>query len=836
MAYQTKSYRKFVATAATAALVASAVAPAASAASVSQFKDVAAKYQDAVKYLVDNGITEGTSKTTFGTYDSVKRGDAAVWIAKALKLDTSKAPDAGFKDVNSRVAGAVNALYAAKIISGKSATSFAPDATLTRGEMAKIIANAYNLESNKDVPFKDLGPTFGPYIKALYEFGITTGTSETTFGTGNNITRGDFAIFLKRASEVAPEVKSVSAINTTTLTLTGTGLKGLKAENLTIAGNTVSEVTSTDGKTATVKLAAALVPDQEYSLVVKVKDVEKTLNFKFTYEVTKAAVVAGTFDDDTKGQKLQLKINDADADFDALKVAGYTVKFVAVDKDNNDVSADFFKDVATGALADSLTIGDYTVQVSVSKGSTVVVSEKQTIKVRNQELAATAVKSYVLTNTNVAEQKSSTLVVGETATIDEITVTANGADFDVTDIDKFKVSSSSPAVVSVSGNTLTANTPGTATISVSYGDVKKDFTVTVANTDRKVAKFTPASTSVAIVGTNGKTATVSVSAVDQYGDLVANAPIYVEAPTSIATSANTTTEADGKATVTLTSVAAGSGVVVLKNDSGTTLGSFGVRVTQHDNVASKRLEIVKKPDDKTYSADNTLDLNADLNVEYALNFYNSENLPNGKADLQADDYKVSYNADIVTIGTAATGLQDKVAIDGENLTITAKAVGSTNVAIYDSANLLVGQFTITVTNTGYSINSVSFKTVPTIDYKNKTITVRDVLDVVSSHNDDIVKGITLNKPTAHAIRIDEATGELYIDADGNGLYTPGEVVLATVTGEVASGATNLQVGAFDIFTGITTTATGDKGTVIFKVLENDGKTIKASTSVNVDVK
>lgn len=215
MAYQTKSYRKFVATAATAALVASAVAPAASAAS--QFKDVAAKYQDAVKYLVDNKITEGTSATTFGTYDSVKRGDAAVWIARALGLDTTNAPNAGFTDVNSRVAGAVNALYAAKIISGKSATSFAPDATLTRGEMAKIIANAYELESDKDVPFKDLGPTFGPYIKALYEFGITTGTSETTFGTGSNITRGDFAIFLKRASEVEldPAVKSVTAISAT---------------------------------------------------------------------------------------------------------------------------------------------------------------------------------------------------------------------------------------------------------------------------------------------------------------------------------------------------------------------------------------------------------------------------------------------------------------------------------------------------------------------------------------------------------------------------------------------------------------------------------------------
>jgi len=364
--------------------------------------------------------------------------------------------------------------------------------------------------------------------------------------------------------------------------------------------------------------------------------------------------------------------------------------------------------------------------------------------------------------------------------------------------------------------------------------LKKDFTVTVSNTARKVSKFTPASSSVAIVGTTAKTATVSVSAVDQYGDLVVGAPITVEVPSIVTSPSPVTTGANGKVNVVLTSAAAGSGVVVLKNASGTTLGSFGVRVTQHDNVASKRLELVKKPADPTYSADNTLDLDADVNVEYALNLFNSEGLPNGTQDLST--YKVSYNADVVTIGAAATGLQDKQVIGTSNLTVTAKAPGSTNVAVYDAANLLVGQFTVTVTNTGYSINSVSFKSVPTIDYKGKAITVRDVLDIVASHNDDIVKGITLNKATAHAIRIDEATAELYIDADGNGLYTAGEVKLATVTAEVVTGATNLPVGPIaDVFTGVTTSASGDKGTVVFKVMTGP-TTIKASTSVNVDVK
>jgi hypothetical protein len=214
MAYQPKSYRKFVATAATATLVASAVVPAVSAASVSDFTDVPSKYQDAVKYLVDNGITQGTTKTTFGTSDNVKRGDAAIWLTKALGLDTTNAAPSGFTDTG-RYDAAVSVLKAKNILGGKTATTFDPNGLLTRGEMAKILANAYELESDAAVPFTDLGPNFGPYIKALYAYEITGGKTPTTFGTSEKITRGDLAIFLKKAAEVevAPAVESVMAIN-----------------------------------------------------------------------------------------------------------------------------------------------------------------------------------------------------------------------------------------------------------------------------------------------------------------------------------------------------------------------------------------------------------------------------------------------------------------------------------------------------------------------------------------------------------------------------------------------------------------------------------------------
>ena len=846
--------RKFVATAASAALVASAIVPVASAAGFSDQSKISDWAVSSVAHAVEKGYMKGVDANNFDPQGTVSKATVAQVIYNALGLKPVE--EGKFSDVTKGewYTDAVNALAAKGYVTGTDKGTFEPNKPVTLAEAAKMIVDALGLKGTADLSgFADANdvPTWAnAAIQALVANKYITGGSvngKLVLDPNSNLTRErlakTFVAVAVDTIEAKPTIAAVTATSATTLTLTGTGLDKLKAEDIKVQGNTVSSVTSENGKTAVVKLSAALVPDQEYTLEVKNEYQEASFKFTFGFVVSKVDVVAGTFDDDTKGQRVKLNVNDAPADFESLRVAGYSVNFVAVDSTNN--SAAIFADATTGLLNEAVTEGDYTVQVSVSKGSTVVVSEKQTIKVRNQELSASAVKGHVLTNLNatVAKQNSSTLVVGESATVDEITVTANGADFDVTDSTKFKVSSSNPAVVSVSGNTLSANTPGTATISVTYGDVKRDFTVTVANAARNLAKLTPAQSSVAIVGTSSKTASVSVSAVDQYGDLIANQAFKVELPTTgfVTGAATATTDTTGKVSITLTSAAAGSGSVVLKSNGGTTLGSFGVRVTQHDNVGSKRLEVVKYPADATYSVDNTLDLSADVNLEYALNLYNTEGLPNGSQDLST--YKVSYNASIITIGSDATlvGNQDKQVIGTTNLTINAKAVGSTTVAVYDATNLLVGTLTVTVTNTGYSINGVTFKSVPVIDYKNKAITADDVLDTVAvaAGKDRIVKGITLSKATAHQTRIN-AAGEIYIDANGNGTQDLAtEATLATVKADVVTGSTITGVTPgpiTDIFTGVTATASGDKGTVIFKVVANNGTTIISSTAVTVNVK
>lgn len=272
MAYQPKSYRKFVATAATATLVASAIAPVAGAAS--NFEDVAPKYKDAVDYLVNNNITQGTTPTTFGTHDNIKRGDLAIWLAKALKLDTASAPASGFEDTaGTRYDAAVSVLKAKGIVSGKSETSYAPSAYVTRGEMAIMLSRAYELSTDEKAPFTDMG-AYAPYINGLYAYEITTGKTPETFGTALNITRGDLAIFLKRAAEVVKEVKveSVAAAGAKKFEVKFNSAVDTSKASITVKKGTsnvaVSKVTfSDDKKTAVVEMNSKLT-EGKYTVTV----------------------------------------------------------------------------------------------------------------------------------------------------------------------------------------------------------------------------------------------------------------------------------------------------------------------------------------------------------------------------------------------------------------------------------------------------------------------------------------------------------------------------------------------------------------------------------------
>jgi hypothetical protein len=510
MAYKSKSYRKFIATGTTAALVASAIAPAASAAD-HPFTDVNTNYDEAVSYLYSNDITKGYTDTTFGTYMSLTRGNAAVIIANALGLDTENAADAGFEDVNSRVAGAVNALVEAGIMDGFSDTEFRPDAELSRGAMAKILVNAYGLEDQAvDTPFTDLTSTFGSYIEALYGAGITTGKTETTFGTNQEILRGEFAVLLYKSinwSDLTPEVSTVKSSSSTEFTVNFEEAieEGVEVEDLMLDVVVVLE----DGTEVMPEVTGAKISEDRKSVTVmhanndldglKGTIIVNGVDGEFDYSAPKVSSATAV-----NGKELVIKFNQAVDKDDAALIEKYSLtgdgftgfESATVSKDGKTVTLTA-KDVinvsnatleikpiktkadakvSTEKYVTLFTFKDTvapTVATVVAKGTEAVITftealkSEGTVSLNGSKITDYVVSGKTLTIKNLVAEKSYKLdVVGATDAAGNM---AGQTTVNFT-VEKPVVDSSKPTVASsVSGNMLTLAfseevTPGTVTI------------------------------------------------------------------------------------------------------------------------------------------------------------------------------------------------------------------------------------------------------------------------------------------------------------------------------------------------------------------------------------
>lgn len=169
----------------------------------SLFTDVAgsAFYAPAVGWLAANGITNGTSPTTFSPDDPVTRGQMAAFLYRYAG-EPGGAPENPFADVarNRYFARPIDWLYAQGITTGTSTTSFSPDQVVSRGQMATFL---WRMEGEQAAPvagFADVSRSryYAEAVDWLYDRGITTGTSSTTFSPEDPVTRGQMATFLWR--------------------------------------------------------------------------------------------------------------------------------------------------------------------------------------------------------------------------------------------------------------------------------------------------------------------------------------------------------------------------------------------------------------------------------------------------------------------------------------------------------------------------------------------------------------------------------------------------------------------------------------------------------------
>ena len=161
-----------------------------------------AYFYEAVKWAVDKGITNGLSDTTFGPYESCTRAQIVTFLWRAAGSPEPKAMSS-FTDVpaNAYYAKAVAWAVENGITNGMTETTFAPDATCTRGQSVTFLYRALKGTASGSANFTDVKSDafYADAINWAVKNDVTNGTSNTTFSPNADCTRAEIVTFLYRA-------------------------------------------------------------------------------------------------------------------------------------------------------------------------------------------------------------------------------------------------------------------------------------------------------------------------------------------------------------------------------------------------------------------------------------------------------------------------------------------------------------------------------------------------------------------------------------------------------------------------------------------------------------
>lgn len=172
------------------------------------FKDVSADHYaaDSIDYLVDRGILAGVGNDQFGMGQPLTRWQAVLLLNRANHVSLENRPGPGFTDVpkNYKYYNEIAAAVEEGLFGGVSDTTFEPNATLTRSQMAAVLQRLYQFpEAKAGHPFTDVKASawYADDVARLYASDITGGVTKTQFGPDQKVTREQFAVFMTRSME-----------------------------------------------------------------------------------------------------------------------------------------------------------------------------------------------------------------------------------------------------------------------------------------------------------------------------------------------------------------------------------------------------------------------------------------------------------------------------------------------------------------------------------------------------------------------------------------------------------------------------------------------------------
>lgn len=160
-------------------------------------------FYDAVKWAAENGIASGTGRYTFSPNAVCTRAQTVTFLWRAAGSPLPRYRVCPFTDVKPSDYYYNAVLWAVEqgITTGLNATTFGPDVTVTRGQVATFLYRAASAAKPSTFnPFTDVKTTAYNYDAILwaYDNRITTGTSDTTFSPDASCTRAQIVTFLYR--------------------------------------------------------------------------------------------------------------------------------------------------------------------------------------------------------------------------------------------------------------------------------------------------------------------------------------------------------------------------------------------------------------------------------------------------------------------------------------------------------------------------------------------------------------------------------------------------------------------------------------------------------------
>ena len=172
-----------------------------------QFVDVPAEewFAAPVQWAVDQNITNGTDPTHFSPDNDCTRGQMVTFLWRAKGCPEPTMRSSPFGDVNNPDEYYYQAvLWAVEqgITRGSSATTFSPDAPVTRGMVVTFLHRAAGNQPpvNSVSPFIDVAADqyYAPSVQWAVEQGITNGIDDTHFSPDTICTRAQIVTFLYR--------------------------------------------------------------------------------------------------------------------------------------------------------------------------------------------------------------------------------------------------------------------------------------------------------------------------------------------------------------------------------------------------------------------------------------------------------------------------------------------------------------------------------------------------------------------------------------------------------------------------------------------------------------